>query len=54
MCNLSDLVEEKGMKQGREQKLKELVDRMFQKGWSVIEIAEAFGEPVETIKAYLV
>lgn len=46
MCNLSDLVEERGM----EKKLMELVDRMFRKGWSVTEIAEAFGEKVETIQ----
>lgn len=54
MCNLSDLVEEKGIEQGiergKEYKVTELVEKKLKRGQTVEEIADALEESVETIQ----
>lgn len=53
MCNLSDYVEEigikKGIEQGREQLLTQLVMKKYEKGRSIAEIADALEESEDTI-----
>lgn len=50
MCNLSELVEEKGIEKGAYNKIKELVEKKLRKGLSVEAIADALEESVETIQ----
>ena len=53
MCNLSDYVEElgvkKGIEQGREQLLTQLIMKKYEKGRSIAEIADALEESEDTI-----
>lgn len=58
MCNLSDWVEEEGIKKGMAtglergayNKMCELIQKKLQKGLSVEAIADAIEEPVETVQ----
>ena len=54
MCNLSDLVEERGIEKGIEKgankKLQELISKKLKKGQSLEVIADALEESVETIQ----
>lgn len=49
MCNLSDAIEERGIQQGEEQKLIELICRKVRKGKSLEAIAEELEEEVSAI-----
>lgn len=49
MCNLSDWVEEEGIKKGEYNKMCEVIQKL-QKRMSVEEIAEVIEEPVETVR----
>ena len=50
MCNLSDLVEERGIEKGANKKLQELISKKLKKGQSIEVIADALEESVETIQ----
>lgn len=50
MCNLSDWVEEEGIKTGAYNKMCEQVYKKLQKGLSVEAIADAIEESVETVQ----
>ena len=50
MCNLSDLVEERGIQKGANKKLQELINKKLKKGQSIEVIADALEESVETIQ----
>ncbi len=53
MCNLSDIIEEKGIEKGIEKKLEELVRKKLARGKSVEEIAEDLEETVENIRSII-
>ena len=50
MCNLSDYVEEIGIKKGIEQGREQLVMKKYKKGRSIAEIADALEESEDTIR----
>lgn len=50
MCNLSDYVEEIGIKKGIEKLLTEQVMKKIEKGKTIPEIADALEEDEETIR----
>ena len=50
MCNLSEVVLEKGIKQGSEQKLTDLVRKKIEKGYNPEQIAEILEEDIAVIE----
>lgn len=50
MCNLSDLVEERGIEKGEYKKLKKQVEKKLLKGLSVEDIADMLEEEIEDIQ----
>ena len=53
MCNLSDLVVEEGIKEGREQERMEIVEKMIRRGWTIGDIADMLEESVEAIQGII-
>ena len=50
MCKALEDLFQHGVRDGKDEKLKELVEKKLEKGLSIVEIAELFEEDVETIE----
>ena len=51
MCNLSDLVEEKGIQRGRKELLVEMIEKKLKKGKSIHRIADELEEDESVIRS---